>query len=387
MTLQAYNEEAVRNLQLSDVATDLLNDGQLTPPQYEQVKTAFPVELKEPNLFVRIGLFIFTSLCIGFTLGLFGLVFASANIGQEGIGVLMLIFGIALIAVNQYFIRENNWYRQGSDNALSYAAISFFVVGICMLAHFEQAWTVALVSCVFLTLGTIHYGDPLLAFAAFYALCLSFFELLNLGFIHPMALPIAGFTLSMIVYFLSKTAAQNDALFYWTDCFTVLKIAALVMAYLSVNYYFVENSYSYKFPEQYLTAPYNIIFAVTTTVLPVVYLVVGIKNKDRSLWILGSLGIVASIMTYKYYHTVMPIEWALTLAGIALLALSIFLIKYLKTPRNGFVYLSKNNKNNLIESLVMNQILQNAAHSSTPESGTEFGGGNFDGGGAGGEFE
>ena len=135
-----------------------------------------------------------------------------------------------------------------------------------------------------------------------------------------------------------------------------------------------------------MQTPYNWLFAVLTVVLPFVYLFMGIKNKDRILWILGSLGIVASIMTYRYYFAVMPIEWALTLAGLFALSLGVYLIKYLKTPKNGFVYIAKNNKSNFIESLVMNQLLQQSAQTGQPENDIKYGGGDFDGGGAGSEF-
>jgi uncharacterized membrane protein YgcG len=119
--------------------------------------------------------------------------------------------------------------------------------------------------------------------------------------------------------------------------------------------------------------------------VPLIYLILGIKNKDRILWIMGGLGVAASILTYRHYHSIMPIEWALTLAGIAFLALAYFLMTYLKTPRSGFIYLPKQNKNSLIEALVINQVLQQTA-AGAPDDSVKYGGGDFGGGGASGDF-
>ncbi len=382
MKIQVYDEEAIRNLQLQEVAKNIFENGGLTPPQYARVQNEFPVELKQSNIFIRLGLFLFTSLCIGFSIGLATLIFSSARLDQGGIGVLSILYGIGLTALNEMFIKTQHWYRQGSDNAFCYASVLCFVVGICLLAHFEQTWVVALLFCVFLTAAAVRFGDPLLALAAFFTLLFTFFDLINSSQITHLASVFVGVSLSIAVYFLSDSASKRDDLFYWSDCFMALKIAALFVLYVSINYWFVENSFGSLFPKPELVAPFNYVFAFLTACLPIVYLYFGIKNKDRILWTMGSLGIVASILTYRVYHAIMPIEWALTLAGGLVLALAIFLIQYLKNPRNGFVYLNKQSKTSALESLVMNQILQQAATSSTPENGVKFGGGDFDGGGA-----
>ena len=385
MNFQAYNEESIRNLQINNVAENLFEDGRLLPPQYEQVKTDFPVTLNQPNLFVRVGLFLFTTLCIIFSMGFGAFIFGNMNLGQTGFGVLSILFGIVLIVVNEHFIRDRHWYRQGSDNALCYASISCLVAGLTVLFHINDFGFIALLSCLLLSFATVRYGDPLLALAAFYALIISFFTLINDNNLPRLALPFVGVTLSVLIYYLTKTASKRDDLFYWANCFTVLEIASLFVLYASVNYYMVSSFYQND-ADKGIPTPFNWLFGLATAVLPLIYLASGIKTKDRILWIMGGLGIVASILTYRYYHALLPIEYALTMAGAALLALAILGIKYLKTPRNGFVYLPKPSKSNLAESLLMNQLLQHAAHSSTPESHFKFGGGDFDGGGAEGEY-
>jgi hypothetical protein len=383
MIFQAYDENVVRNLQLQSTAKELLSDGRLTLPQYKQVKTAFPIGFKQGNLFVRIGLFLFTSLCIGFSIFLFIWITGSIDNDQRGMGGLFLFFGMALTALNEYFIKERHWYRQGSDNALCYASMMCLVTGLGFVFQIHQPLPTVVISLILLTIATVRYGDPLLAFAAFYALILSFIIGFDDSNVPRFIIPLVCATLSLGVYFFVKTAMKNEHWFYWKDCFTILELAGLVGFYGSLNYYVVaqifENTIENGFPTSFST-----FFAFLTAAVPIAYMVIGIRNKDRILWILGSLGIVASILTYRYYHAVMPIEWALTLAGMALLALAILLMRYLKNPRNGFVYQPKKNKNNLIESLTVNQFLPQSPQNT--EGGVELGGGDFGGGGASGEY-
>jgi uncharacterized membrane protein YgcG len=387
MIFQAYDEDLIRNLQIQDTAKELLENGRLTPPQYKQIKTAFPIDFKQGSPFVRIGLFLFTSLCIVFSIFLFIWITGSIDNDQRGMGGLLLFFGIGLTALNEYVIKTEHWYRQGSDNALCYGAIICLVTGLSFMFQIFQPLPIAVISLIFLTLATVRYGDPVLAFGAFYTLILSF----TIGFgdsnLPRMAMPIVCAALSLGVYFFVKTAVKNEKWFYWEDCFNVLEIMGLVGFYGSLNYYTVAQVFENRAynvvengAENVFSLPFSLFFAVLTAVIPVVYLVTGIRKKDRILWILGSLGIVASIVTYRHYHSVMPIEWAFTLAGIALLALAIFLMKYLKTPQNGFVYQPEKNKNNVLESLIVNQFMPQSPQNS--EGGVEFGGGDFGGGGA-----
>lgn len=400
MMFQAYNETNVRNLQLREVADELLENGQLTPPQYEKVEATFPIKFKQSNPFVRIGLFLFTSLCILFSTLFLGWIIMASNSNKDSLGILCLFFALCLTAINEFFIRDRHWYRQGSDNALCYASIICFIVGFGLAFEIEIDSSKALLCLVFLTFGAVRYGDPLLAFGSFYALMTSIFYVFEEREMLYTTLPFVSAGVALGVYFLVRYLSKKDHLFYWKDCFTVLEIATLFAVYTSINYLTVAQLFE-KSPiteftngvgenlENYLQnglpPSYSILFAVLTAVLPLVYLIFGIRNKDRILWIMGGLGIAASVLTYRHYHSIMPIEWALTLAGIAFLALAYFLMTYLKTARNGFIYLPKRNKNGLIEALVINQVLQQTA-AGAPDDSVKYGGGDFGGGGASGDF-
>lgn len=379
MNFQAHNDIDVRNWQLQKLAQDFVEEGRLTPPQYEALKEAFPTKIQQPNIFLRIGLFVFTSLCILFSMFFIGLLTGSLGSSMGAWGGLALFFAVVLTAMVEFFIREKHWYQQGSDNAMVYAAVGCFITAIGMIVKFDSALSYSVVSLIFLTVAAWHYGDALLAFGAFYSLILSFIIGFDTSETPPIVVPFACAVLAFTVYFLSKTALKNADLFYWEDSFRILEIASLAVLYGACNYYMVDTFLKDISDLVGIPSPYNYLFAFLTVFIPLMYVIIGVQNKKRILWILGSIGIVLSILTYRHYYAVMPIEWALTLAGIASLLLAFFLLKYLKIPQNGFTYLSKSSKTNFLESIIVNQFIQQNA---APDDTVRFGGGDFGGGGA-----
>jgi hypothetical protein len=383
MKFQAYDETTIRNLQIQITAKELLHDGRLTLPQYKESKKAFPINFKQGNLFVRVGLFLFTSLCIGFSILLIMWMTGGIDSGEKSVGSLLLFFGVTLAVLNEYFIRERQWYRQGSDNAFCYAVIICLSTSFSILLGLKTGTPISVLVTLLMTIAAVRYGDPLLAFGAFYGLIYAFLFAFDATEMPQMVLPFVCAATSLAVYFFAKNGLKKVDWFYWEDCFKVLEIAGLAGFYGFINYNVVDMLL-HNDPEVSIPKPFNFIFAFLTAVVPLVYLAYGILKKDRILWILGGLGIVASILTYRIYHSIMPLEWALTLAGIVLLALAIILMQYLKTPHNGFSYEPKRQKNNALESLIVSQLLHQTP--SNTEGGIEYGGGDFGGGGASGEF-
>ena len=338
---------------------------------------------------MTIGLFLFTSLCIGFSFGLLSLFFGAAFFSSSGFGGLLLFFAVVTFAANEYFIRQNHWYRSGSDNALLYSTIICFIGSMVVFTKMDNSMSVYL-AFIFsvLIVAVLRYGDPLLALSAFITLLLFFFNITKEAGLSLAVIPISLATVSFTTYFFSKKQKDKTFAVYWSDCFRLLEIAGLVAFYGSLNYYIIQQAaieLDPRFREESL--PLGNVFAMLTASIPILYIAFGIQKKDRILWIIGGLCAVVSIATYRYYYSLLPAEWALTLAGGAVLALGLFLMRHFEKPRYGFVYSPELGKNNPIEALVLNQFLQQT-HStgSIQDNPPHFGGGSFDGGGAGSEF-
>lgn len=376
---KAYDETQIRNQQVQLKAKELLESGLLSPSHYEQVLTNFPIHLKQGNVFVRIGLFLFTSLCIWFSIMFLTWILGIFNQFENFWGAFLLFCGISLTALNEFFIRSRQWYRQGSDNALCYSSIMCFISGIGFLGNFYNFTSYAIIFMVLTGIAAWRYGDPIAALGSFCALLTGFVSFYDANTLPVFQLPLIGGILSVTFYFFARFSLKQDNQFYWEDCFKILEIVSLTTLYGSINYYIVDSMH-YNSPDTGIPSPYNYIFIFLTTFLPLLYLIVGVQSRNRILWIMGSLGIIASILTFRHYNAVMPLEWALTLAGLTLLVLAFALIHYLKTPRNSIVYQPERNKNSFVETLIVNQFLP---QSPSPQDDTvRLGGGDFGGGGA-----
>jgi hypothetical protein len=380
--LLAYDKTAVRNLQLQNAAATMQEEGQLTPPHYQAALGAFPVSFKTVNPIMRIGLFIFTSLCILFAISLMGWLIGFPS--EQILGGLMIICAIGLSFMSDFLIKDNHWYRHGSDNALCYAALICFCTGIVTLTKMNDIVAIGALFSILCAFFAWRYGDPVLALGTYCSLLWTITVFVDETHASALSAAFSIATISFATYVFSKNSLNNADLFYWEDCFKVLEIASLIGIYLSLNYYVVDSFHgqkNYLLPENELPKPLPLawFFTITTTLIPLIYFYLGIKNRDRILWILGSLGAVASILTYRHYHSIMPFEWALTLGGLAALGLAFFLIRYFKTPKMGISYEPNRSKSNIIEALVVNQFLQTDA---PKQSDTKFGGGDFGGGGA-----
>jgi uncharacterized membrane protein YgcG len=133
------------------------------------------------------------------------------------------------------------------------------------------------------------------------------------------------------------------------------------------------------------------LFYAFTFLVPLLLLVTALRRRDRTMLWIGMGTTVLAVLTYRYYHSLVPAEVALTLAGAFLLSLVYFSIRFLKTPlaaeRYGLTYLDENEAEQEDALNAEAAILSNnLGDTDQPEPGVEFGGGDFGGGGAGNRY-
>ncbi len=141
--------------------------------------------------------------------------------------------------------------------------------------------------------------------------------------------------------------------------------------------------------DSHTSIPLGFIFWIWTMLVPVAYILLGIRKKSAIFLRLGMVLAAASIATFRNYYHLLPIEAMLTLAGMILLAASYTIIKYLKTPHNGITYAEPEERSDFdklnIEALIVGQA---TSHLPTPAQHPtgRFGGGTGGGGGSSGKF-
>lgn len=390
--MKAYNTQWVVNDAVIKTAQKWFKQGFLTNPQLEEIKKVYTVDYANPNIFLKIGLFVFTILAGSFSGSI--LAFFIVTPFQDNYNMAFIfqsfIMGIAFVFLLENFIKSHKLYHSGVDNALIYMAVSAFCTTIFMI--FENAH---LPTPIFLLLflplyviATIRYADAVICTLMYF---------LSLGIIITTALEwtwgktllpfIVMISSAIAHYFTLKQYKRQDFLYYET-CLNILKTLSLITFYLGGNYLIVRegnaliNNLSGTVSPQIAFAQ---IFYFFTLMIPVFYIVWGLRKHDRLILTLGLLTTAFSIFTYRYYFSVLPLEIALTVGGFLLVVLAGFAINYFKINRKGYTYQPDSDFEGMnLEALLMSEAIQ----SKIPQQGDtfRFGGGDAGGGGAGGEY-
>jgi hypothetical protein len=197
-------------------------------------------------------------------------------------------------------------------------------------------------------------------------------------------IPIVFIVLFTPLYFLFKKTQTKVNAEPWENCLILLEALCLMLVYAAGNYFIVRElsvSMMGLNLEEGQDIPFAFVFYFLTIVIPVIYLYFGIKNKDLVLLRVSLIAIAFSVFTFKYYYSLGHHEITLTISGVILLSISLYLFRYLKTPQHGYT------RENLLkekwasanpEAIVIAQTLGGNQVSTNDTSG----GGSFSGGGS-----
>jgi uncharacterized membrane protein YgcG len=392
ITMKAYNPLWSENDFIQKTAHKWLKRGLLSKEQSSEIEKAHPHDYYDPNVFLKIGLFIFTILAAGFSISIMSIFFVSiyeSNLNAAAVIQSLMIGGIFFLLLEN-LIKNRNLYHSGVDNALIYMALSSFCTTIYFL--FEKlnppTWLFLMLFLPLFVATTIRYAESVVCTLT-YLLILGIFVTIALeSFWGKTLLPFIVMIVSAGMYFAVKKLSTRKDYLYYETCLTILKTLSLVTFYLGGNYLIVRegnaliNNLSLSVSPQVAFAP---MFYFFTTIIPLAYIFFGLRNRDRLILILGLITLGFSIFTYRFYFSILPVEIALTLGGILLIALAGGLIHYLKTEKKGFTYQPDDEFEGFnLEAMLMSQIVQ----SKIPQQGDtfRFGGGDSGGGGAGGNY-
>lgn len=390
-----YNQSWLKNLIIKDQIHQELRSGDITIEELKNIETAYPVGFYSPNIFVRIGLFILTSVVFSFSSGLVSIIFLAGRSNSPA--TWSLIMGIAGYVALEIITGKKNHFKSGADDALMWISGGFIISAWFFYTEkaFDQHNDIALAlftSGFVLLLAlwfTLRFANPLMAVICFSALLIFLAVSWNhTGAFGTATLPFFVMILSGLGYFLSLRNIRSLKTIYYRNCLKYLQIASLLILYLAGNYYVVQQLGSLLYSsESAYRVPVPWLFWAWTVLMPFAYISFGVKKKDVILLRTGAVLIAAAAFTFRNYYHVMPIEATLALLGIVMLAIAYSLIRYLKTPKNGITYedLDENSlSDNLkIESLVVSAI---PTGSTAGAPADRFGGGSFGGGGSSGNF-
>jgi hypothetical protein len=337
-----YNKEWLYNLYVRQQADEALYEGAIDEEAHKAIYRAKPAPFYTPNIFVRIGMGIAVFIMALFGLGFISLVFLTSDGGEhveQVFGVLVLLLAGSCLFIGVQMIQNRHDYNSGRDNMLLWLAGLGTFAGIVLITHGDASYPVAYSLLAMLIAGTLAFVfiDMLMSVLAFLAL-LSLIYLVC-GKAGAVGQGIASFAImgvSGVVYYLLTPAERLRPLF--RNCFYYVRLVALLTLYAAGNYYIVckaATGFS-GYTEATITGGLGIFFWVCTFGIPLVYLAIGIRKRELMLMRAGALLLVAGVLTFRQYHSVLPAEIALSVGGIICIVIAYWLLNYLENGRAGF---------------------------------------------------
>ncbi|MCK8493107.1 hypothetical protein M0L20_14655 [Spirosoma sp. RP8] len=395
--MKAYNEQWIYNRAIVAQAERWYRKRFLSDAQINTIRQTYPVDFRQTNGFIEIGLFLFTTVAILGSYLLPSSAFSTLLNNRTTYGLFNIGFGVVVGLVGHQLINKRLLYRNGVDNAFVVTLAGFLSFGFNQLLPTGLSTSTHCLLTLPLLIAILwYYGDTLIAFftlATFYAFVFDSILSFSWG---RSAFPFVMMAVSAILYILSRNpkwlwsqslvqeAYYNDPqnLFQWITL-TVLAASSNYFVVREVNWLLLKPR-----PEHTPELSLSVLFWLLTFAIPVIYLWQGLLKKDRMLIILGILGLIASIMTFHYYMTLVPLNVALTIGGLTLIGLAVVNIRYLRTPKNGFTDAPDDDSPDefFINAEALGAIQASAGVHHDGKNDVRFGGGSFGGAGSDGKY-
>jgi hypothetical protein len=388
-----YDKQSLKNLHVQEEAAVAHDAGLLNLEELTNIKKSYRVGFYTTSIFSRAGFFILT--CIG---GLFGGCFLTLlfdPIHVINYAAWPIFLGVCSYGLLEFITIDKRLYHSGTDDALLWQSLALLTGGAFWAAdknsnQFLIASAFVLVLSLWLT---IRLAKTLMAsFSSLSLLAFVFFAWIKIGPLGEATMPFVIMICSGLIYYVVYSMENNYKAFYYRKCLMFMQATSLVMLYAAGNYLIVQklgNQMHHLPADSNNPLPLGWFFWAWTFLLPILYILLGIKKKDLLLLRLGLLLVAAAAYTFRFYFHVLDIEYVLVITGAIFVPTMFWLIRFLKTPKFGFTY-AQRGRRHWINQVNLESLVVAGAASHTPvapvESTSRFGGGSFGGAGASSDF-
>ncbi len=337
-----YNNNWLYKLYVREQADEALHEGAISDEAHRRIYEWSSVGFYTPNIYARVGLAIATFLAVLVGWSFFAYFFSLTTNYSKVFGtlapLLLIVTSVICYVIAVSYIKNNNFYNAGTDNMLIWLAAVLMPTGIYWLA---EAHITTLVLCLMLLATTvftaIRFADRLMSVFAFLSLlaCI-YFICTKGGEVGQGIVSFAIMGVSGIVYYLLTPVERLKPLF--RNCIYYVRLVALLTLYAAGNYYMVCSAATgfSRYTQGSITGGLSIFFWACTFGIPLVYLAIGIRKRELMLMRTGALLLVAGVLTFRQYHSVLPAEIALSMGGIVAIAVAYWLLVTLREGKAGF---------------------------------------------------
>lgn len=382
----AYNRVWLDALLTRNFAEQWHEKGLLSAGRLQAIKEQNPVGFYSPNIFVRIGLAVFCLILLLAMMGLAGVIVEPRT--EAGFALFSIFWGVVwLLALEYMAIRAYRHFGSGLDDMLLYAGSTAIYAGICSQLP-SGAWPLGwyCIALPFLVAGSIRYLDRLMALGAVFCSLLIVVEIVRrIPGLALYLLPFSGMAFSGGIWYFARSRRQRFDLRHWDGVLLVVELACLLIFYASGNYWVVQQAGDAWFSLEQPALPW--FFWAFTFIVPALYVFRGLRRKDRLMLDAGIGCAVAAILTFRYFHHVLPLAWAAAIGGAVLFVIAYLSIRYLRKNPFPYTYEEEGKKSvfQQAQEHIFEQTIAGQSVTPTPKKET-LGGGQFGGGGSGGDF-
>ena len=379
----ALDKLLLKNTMLVSESKSLKDSGFITADQWKTIQLRYPIFKTSDNILIRIGFFLLGILLYSSIIGAVSLL--ALPIIDNNHEFMLFVYSAIGVVISELLVRKK-YYGHGLDDVfiLGFQLIQGVAVGMTTespIAAFTTLFIVGLISA-------IRYVNTISALFALIGITgvVSIF-VLDFGIVDKMYLSFVMLFLGIGLYGIYAKLNPDPDLIIYKNALLVLQAYSLILVCLSVNYLVVREL------SQVLMGiiingnndiPLSFVFYVLTFLMPVLYIIISLKQKTRTMFIIGLLALGFAIFSIQYYYSFMPPEIALVLAGILLFVSAYFCIQKLKHKESGITFMrdKNSNTNSLLyaQATIINSRLNTEVNA--PEQNMTFGGGGFSGGGA-----
>ena len=384
-----YSTTTLENLAIHEAAEEAADLNLISLQKETEIKAHYVVDLYSPNIFVRIGLGLLTVFIVLASVGLLGLM---TNFSAPVF--LMLLFAAGCFALLSYITGTRKHFSSGVDHVLMFAIIIFTTVALLEMLPpgVNEDLPASVLVCMISLCFFLRFADSIMAFVSFGAVVTFIVNFGKyFGTSSQLILPFIMMAFAAGVYMVCRRMkSESNNVYYYSKGLQVLKFLSVLTFYVAGNYYVVNQLSNGIIPgtaKALLPQLFQYFLWVFTFVVPFVYLVAGIKYKDLVLCRLGFLCIALTILSYRYYYSILSPEAAMLLAGVLICIAAYLLTRFLKQPKAGFIFKNLNRRKKdtaNLEGVIIAETFGHRQTSSQPE--TTFGGGSFGGAGAGNRY-
>lgn len=384
-----YDKNALDNEFLLDEAQNLKTAGFITAEQLANIKSKLKGMKTNKNLLVRFGFFLLGCLMFGSICGMLTLTIFS--VVQEKYKIFLFLMTLIGIGGLEIQCRQNH-YGFGIDDAflLSFLLVLGIFIGVTFDGNELLIASCITIASVFTYNRYLHLSSMLIAcFAVTATIAYTAFELGSIG---KSLLPFIMMLLATAAYFISKKGLEKLDTIYYYNGLQLINNYALILFYLAGNYLVVRELSIMLLGNEISNGqdiPFALFFYAFTFIVPIGYLLLALKTRNRLMLWIGTLALGFSIYTIRFYYALLPIEIALSIGGFVLFFFSYFVIKRIKDKETGISFKADRfiDSNALAHAEILIAATQMGMKpTAVDESKIKFGGGDFSGGGSSGSF-